>query len=58
MLDDHTITTVFKVIGGLSTTRLRANFDLNFKWGNPLYFMPVDSPSLTFRKIYSGQTIT
>ncbi len=50
MLDDYTITTLCKVIGGLSTTRLRADFDVNFKCGSSFNFLPVDSHSLTFRK--------
>ncbi len=56
MLDDSTITTHCKIIGGLSTTRLRADFDLNLKCSASINFLPVDSPSLTFRK-YHGQTI-
>ncbi len=57
MLNDRSITTLCKVIGGLSTTRLRADFELNFKCCASINFMPVDSPSLTFRKNYSRQTI-
>lgn len=50
MLDDHTITTVCKVIGGLSTDGLRLDFGINFKGCASIKFLQVDSPSLTFRK--------
>jgi len=58
MLDDSTITTVCIAIGGLSTTRLRADFAVNFERGASFIILTMDSPSLTFRKNYSGQTIT
>ena len=50
MLDDRSITTVCTVIGGLSTIRLQVDFDINFKDCALFNFVPVDSPSLTFRK--------
>lgn len=31
MLDDHTITTICKVLGGLSTTLLRLDFEISSK---------------------------
>ncbi len=58
MLDDHTITTVCKVLGGLSTTRLRADFDKIVSVVLRLTFLSVDSQPLTFiEKNYCGQTI-
>ena len=49
MLDDHTITTVCKVIGGLSADRLRTGLSSN---SNGLCFVHkfvrADNPSLTF----------
>jgi len=48
MLDDHTITTICKVFGGLSTTRLRADFDINLKCCASFNFLSVDSQPLTF----------
>ncbi len=56
MLDDLTITTVCKVLGGLSTTRLRADFDLNRKYCASFNFLSVDSQPLTFiEKIISDR---
>ena len=48
MLDDHTITTICKVKGGLSTTRLRADFDVIQKCCASFNFLSVDSQPLTF----------
>lgn len=48
MLDDSTITTLCKVLGGLSTTRLRADLDVICKFGAFFNFLPVDSQPLTF----------
>ena len=48
MLDDHTITTVYKVKGGLSTTRLRLDFDTSSKVRASYQLLSVDSQPLTF----------
>jgi hypothetical protein len=48
MLDDHTITTVCKVKGGLSTTRLRLDFDTSSKVRASYQLLSVDSQPLTF----------
>ncbi len=48
MLDDSTITTVCKVIGGLSTDELLTDFAVNFNGSSSINFLQVDSPSLTF----------
>jgi len=58
MLDDHTTTIVCKVIGRLSTTRLRLDFVINFKLCASFLLLSVDRSTLTFKeKIYQGQTI-
>ncbi len=43
MLDDQTISTVCKVIGGLSTTQLRLDFDINCKCYASFNLLSVDS---------------
>ena len=48
MLDDHTITTVCKVLCGLSTTRLRLDFDISSKVCASYHLLSVDSQPLTF----------
>ena len=59
MSDDHPTTTIYKVIGGLSTTRLRPDFVVTFKFCATNKRVPVDSSTLTFmEKINDGQTIT
>lgn len=50
MLDDHTTTTVCKVIGGLSTIRLRLDFDISSKVRASYQLLSVDSQPLTFIK--------
>src|SRR5438132_130231 len=41
MLDDRTIATICKVIGRLSTARLKLDFDISFKGCNSFNFVPV-----------------
>jgi hypothetical protein len=48
MLDDHTITTVCKVKGGLSTTRLPLDFDTSSKFRASHQLLSVDNQPLTF----------
>ena len=59
MSDDHTTTTIYKVIGGLPTTRLRPDFVVTFKFCVTNKLVAVHSSTLTFmEKINDGQTIT
>jgi hypothetical protein len=48
MLDDHTTTTVYKVNGGLSTSRLRPDTEVSFKFCAYIKLLLVDSSTLTF----------
>ena len=58
MLDDHTITTICKVLGGLSTTRLRADLGVICKFGAFFNFFAGGQSTVDFyRKNYCGQTI-
>ncbi|QLH28681.1 MAG: hypothetical protein HWD63_04375 [Candidatus Parvibacillus calidus] len=58
MLDDHTITTVCKVIGGLSADDFGLDFDTNSKVSVSLQLLSggqfIDD---FYRKNYHGQTI-
>ncbi len=57
MLNDRSITTVLKVIGGLSADQLRTGRSRNSNsWCFVDNIVRADIPSLTF-KIYHGQTI-
>ena len=57
MLDDSTITTVCKVIGGLPADGLQLNFGQNCNDSFSINIWREDSPSLTFRKmITNGQS--
>lgn len=49
MLDNHTTTTVYKVKGGLSSIRLKADFDFIQKGLTLLNFWSVDSSPMTFK---------
>lgn len=49
MLDDNTITTICKVIGGLSADRLRTGLSSNSNnWSLVHKFVWAENPSLTF----------
>jgi hypothetical protein len=48
MLDDRTITTACKAIGGLSTNELKPDFVRGFNNSSSIHFLQVDSSSLTF----------
>lgn len=51
MLNDHTITAIYKFNGGLSTTRLRADFEVIQKFCASFNFLSMDNQPLTFIEI-------
>jgi hypothetical protein len=51
MLDNSTITTVYKVIGGLSPGGLLSDFGIICNGSASINFLQADSPSLTFRRL-------
>jgi hypothetical protein len=58
MLDDHTITTVYKVIGGLSASDFGLDLVVIQTVGASLQLLSGGQFNADFGKNYCGQTIT
>ena len=58
MLDDSTITTVYKVIGGLSASDFGLDFVAGFKFCASYQLLSGGQFNADFGKNYCGQTIT